>query len=348
MHASFVRSARNANHLEGRRLMRIIIVLPAMLMFALGVQAQTTNYSFTNIVTDAQDSHLANPWGLAHAPKNNHLRNEWWASDEISGLSTLYNADGTILPLVITIPPASGDSTGSPTGSAGRSSDFAFATLDGTISVWNANAKPSKPGIRCYECHVSSATIMVNNAANGASYQGLTIATNAASGALTYYAANANAGIEAYDATSFAALALPQGAFSDPKIPKTYTPAGIQLVGARIFVTYNATAGGGTGFVDGFDTNGKLVLRLQSGWFNQPWAVVATPVNFGTFSNMILVGNTGSGWIGAYNRTTGAFEGLLQNDGVAVEIPGLWGLGFGDGTTQSGPTDVLYFNAGGA
>jgi uncharacterized protein (TIGR03118 family) len=327
--------------------MRMTIVLAATLMFAIGAHAQTSNYTVTNIVTNAQDSHLANPWGLAHAPTNTHLRNEWWASDEVTGLSTLYDADGTILPLVITIPAASGGGPGSPTGSAGRSSDFAFASLDGTISVWNAKAKPSQPGSRCYECHVSSANIVVNNAASGASYQGLTIATHAASGALTYYAANANAGIEAYDAASFVAVALPQGAFTDPKIPATYTPAGIQAIGARIFVTYNATAGGGTGFVDAFDTNGKLVLRLENGWFNQPWAVVQTPATFGQFSSMILVGNTGSGWIGAYNKTTGAFEGFLQSNGVDLELPGLWGLGFGDGMAQSGPTDVLYFNAGG-
>jgi uncharacterized protein (TIGR03118 family) len=220
-------------------------------------------------------------------------------------------------------------------------------TVDGTISTWNATAKPSKPGLRCYECHVSAAAIVVNNAATGASYQGLTIAKNATSGGQTYYVANANAGVEAYDATSFSPLTLPAGAFTDARIPKAYTPAGIQALGSRIFVTYNRTAGGGTGYVDAFDTNGKLLLRLQNGWFNQPWGVVSTPVNFGSFSNMILVGNTGSGWIGAYSKTSGTFEGFLQSGGTDLTIPGLWGLAFGDGTPDSGPTDVLYFNAGG-
>jgi uncharacterized protein (TIGR03118 family) len=188
----------------------------------------------------------------------------------------------------------------------------------------------------------------VNNAARGASYQGLTIAKNVTSGAQTFYVANANAGVEAYDATSFDPLTLPAGAFTDAKIPKTYTPAGIQALGSRIFVTYNRTAGGGTGYVDGFDTNGKLLLRLQNGWFNQPWGVVLTPANFGSFSDVILVANTGSGWIGAYSKTRGTFEGFLQSGGADLTIPGLWGLGFGDGTSQAGPTHVLYFNAGGA
>jgi uncharacterized protein (TIGR03118 family) len=329
--------------------MRNTIVLSAALMFASGVEAQSNEYSVTSIVTNAQDSHLVNPWGLAHPPRNSQQNNQWWTADEVAGVSTLYTASGGIPPLVVTIPPASGGGTGSPTGIVSNPSNqvFAFVTLDGTISTWSAFTTPSAPGTRCNECHVSRATIAVNNAATGASYQGLTLATNATSGAPTYYAANANAGVEAYDATSFRAPTLAAGAFTDPKVPKAYTPAGIQALGSRIFVTYNRNAGGGTGYVDGFDTNGRLLLRLQNGWFNQPWGVVQAPANFGIFSNRILVGNTGSGWVGAYDKTSGAFEGFLQSGGADVTLPGLWGLEFGDGTAQSGPTDVLYFNAGG-
>jgi uncharacterized protein (TIGR03118 family) len=189
---------------------------------------------------------------------------------------------------------------------------------------------------------------MVNHSTEGASYQGLTIAKNATSGAQTYYAANANGGIEAYDATSFSPVTLPAGAFTDAKVPKTYSPAGIQAIGSKIFVTYNAIAGGGTGFVDAYNTNGKLLLRLEQGWFNQPWGVALAPASFGAFSSAILVGNTGSGWIGAYNASTGAFLGFLESGGSDITIPGLWGLEFGNGSTESGPADVLYFNAGGA
>ena len=139
---------------------------------------------------------------------------------------------------------------------------------------------------------------MVNNFAAGASYQGLTIAKNATSEAETFYAANANGGVEAYDATSFAPVTLAPGAFTDPKVPKTYSPAGIQAIGGKIWVTYNAIAGGGTGYVDAYNTNGKLLLRLQNGWFNQPWGVALAPANFGAFSGTILVGNTGSGSLG--------------------------------------------------
>ena len=72
------------------------------------------------------------------------------------------------------------------------------------------------------------------------------------------------------------------------------------------------------------------------------------PASFGAFSSMLLVGNTGSGWIGAYSPSTGVFQGFLQSGGSDITLPGLWGLEFGNGSTESGPTDVLYFNAGGA
>jgi len=311
--------------------------------------AQTTNYTVTNIVTNTQDSRLINPWGLSRPSKSSLKENEWWASDQATGLSTLYYADGTVVGLQVTVPPASGSGIGSPTGTAfnPNNHDFAFSTLDGLIVNWSSAVQNSnKPS--CARCHTTSAAIMVNHSAEGASYQGLTIAKNSASGAMTYYAANANGGIEAYDATSFAPVSLPPGAFTDSKIPKTYSPAGIQAVGSKIYVTYNAIAGGGTGYVDAFNTQGKLLLRLQQGWFNQPWGVALAPANFGTFSNMILVSNTGSGWIGAYSPTSGAFQGFLTSGGSDITIPGLWGIEFGNGNTESGPTNVLYFNAGGA
>jgi hypothetical protein len=63
---------------------------------------------------------------------------------------------------------------------------------------------------------------------------------------------------------------------------------------------------------------------------------------------MILVGNTGNGAIGVY-KFTGALQGFLKTTaGKYLILPGLWGLEFGNGNTESGPTDVLYFNAGGA
>jgi uncharacterized protein (TIGR03118 family) len=325
-------------------------VLGITLLLPATGSAQTSNYTVAPIVTNVNDSRLVNPWGLSRPVKSSLKENEWWASDNVTGLSTLYDANGTIVSLQVVIPPASGTGPGSPTGTAFNANNFAFATLDGTIQNWFAGQAPTKPGTGCAKCHVLTATIMVNNSGAGASYQGLTVAKNATSGAQTYYAANANGGIEAYDATSFSPVTLPPGAFTDSKMPAGYTPAGIQAIGNRVYVTYNLNSGGGTGYVNAYDTNGKLLLRLQSNPnnFNQPWGVAMSPSNFGTFSNMILVGNTGSGWIGAYSPSNGKFQGFLQSAGQDVTIPGLWGLVFGNGNVESGPTNVLYFNAGGA
>jgi uncharacterized protein (TIGR03118 family) len=329
--------------------MRIKLLLSAALLCCAGAEAQTNNYTVSNIVTNSTDTHLINPWGLSRPANPKATENEWWIADQVTGLSTLYDANGTIVPLKVTIPPAGATGTGSPTGTASNptNDNFAFVTLDGTLSNWNPNTKPVTAGTHCAECHVTTATIMVNNSASSASYQGLTVAKNATSGAYTYYVANANGGVEAYDATSFSPVTL-SGTFTDPKIPKTYSPAGIQAIGSRIYVTYNAIAGGGTGYVDAYNTNGTLLMRLEQGWFNQPWGVAIAPAGWGAFGGMILVGNTGSGWIGAYSPSNGTFQGFLESGASVITLPGLWGLEFGNGSTDSGPTNVLYFNAGGA
>ena len=331
--------------------MRNIVMLGAALLFCAGAEAQNS-YTVKNIVTNTQDAHLINPWGISRAASKTVGENQWWVSDQVTGFSTLYDANGAIVGLKVTIPSAT-TGKGSPTGTAAYSIsptnvNFAFATLDGTISYWNSQTDINT-GAACAACHVNTANIMVNNNATGASYQGLTIAKNATSGAETFYAANANGGVEAYDAASFAPVTLAAGAFKDPKIPKTYSPAGIQAIGAKIYVTYNAIAGGGTGYVDAYNTNGKRLLRLQNGWFNQPWGVTLAPASFGAFGGSILVGNTGDGTIVAFDATTGDFQGYLQNSSAQnISLPGLWGIEFGNGSADTGPTTVLYFAAGGA
>jgi uncharacterized protein (TIGR03118 family) len=332
--------------------MRNVLTLGAVLICSISASAQTNNYTVSNIATNTQDPRMQNPWGLSRPTKSSLPENEWWVNDQVTGLSTLYDVNGTIVKLAVTVPSARGFGTGSPTGTTVNPStnDFAFVTLDGTLSIWFSTQRPSSPGPACAQCHVTTATIKVNNSAKGASYQGMTIATNATSGKLTYYVANTNGGVEAYDATTFSPVTLPAGAFTDSKIPGTYAPAGIQSFGKIIGVAYNAKAGGGTGYVDLYDTNGKLVLRVgpgANGTFNRPWGMAISPANFGKFSGDLLVGNTGSGWIGAYDLKTGGFEGFLQSNGSDVALPGLWGLEFGNGNAESGPTNVLYFNTGG-
>jgi uncharacterized protein (TIGR03118 family) len=337
--------------------MKIACVMTFALLACSGASVQTNSYTVSTIVNNTQDPYLVNPWGLSRPAKSTSSDNEWWASDNATGYTTLYFADKlgaqSLAGLVITVPSANGAGKGSPTGTAynaavgpGPGADnFAFATLDGTISNWNAGSRPVTKGTGCYECHVTTTTVFVNNSSKDAVYTGLAQATNATTKAPTYYAANNNGGVEAYDAASFDAVTL-SGTFSDPKIPPAYKSYGIQAIGSKIWVTYfNGTSGG---YVDAFDTEGNLKARLAQGSLDEPWGVAMAPSNFGAFSSMLLVGNTTSGMIAAFNPTTGAFAGYLNDaKGTPIVIPGLWAISFGDGNKISGPANTLYYNAGG-
>ena len=116
--------------------MRTKLIAAAAFLICAGAYAQTNSYTVTNLVTNTSDPHLLNPWGLSRASSKNVGENQWWVSDQVSGLSTLYTANGTIVGLTVTIPPGTGTGTGSPTGTAANTVStshvvFAFATLDG-------------------------------------------------------------------------------------------------------------------------------------------------------------------------------------------------------------------------
>src|SRR5947208_12965905 len=129
----------------------------ALLFSAVGlftaVSARADTYSWTNFQSDipgvAQhtDPNLVNPWGMAVSTGGTI-----WVSDNGTGVSTLYNQDGTANPLVVTIPTAVRNrGTGNPTGVVfngtaffqvtknGNSAPafFIFVSEDGSISGWN-------------------------------------------------------------------------------------------------------------------------------------------------------------------------------------------------------------------
>src|SRR5258708_36952753 len=93
--------------------------------------------------------------------------------------------------------------------------------------------------------------------------------------------------------------------------------------------------------------NGNFVKTFVSGGqLNAPWGVVATPAVFGTFSNAILVGNSGDGTIDAFD-STGKFLGQVTDSAnKPIVNPGLWDMAVGSGGT--GHPNTLYFTAGGA
>jgi uncharacterized protein (TIGR03118 family) len=342
---------------------RWLAAISIVAVLATGVSAQTTTpYRQTNLVSDlpgtaaTTDPNLVNPWGLASSPTS-----PLWVSDNGSGFATVYNSAGQPVPagspLVVTIPPPAGSpagTTAAPTGAvfngttdfvvsqgnASGAAQFLFATEDGTIAGWNSTV------------NAKNAILAVDNSAGGAVYKGLTLGSNASGNFL--YAANFNAGtVDVFDRTFKAAKLA--GSFTDPNVPAGFAPFGIQNLGGNIYVTYakqdaakhDDVSGAGNGFVSVFDTNGNLIRRVASaGTLNSPWGLALAPSGFGTFSQALLVGNFGDGRINAFNATTGAFLGQLQDTNDSpITIDDLWGLRFGNGGT-AGPTTTLFFSAG--
>lgn len=323
------------------------------------------------------DPVLKNPWGLTRSSGG-----PWWVSNNNSGSSSLYTGTGapaSFFPdpagsvfddFVFVPPPGFAPGTQSaPTGivfngsqtdflldkgtPAGKPAAFIFVTEDGTISGWNGGVNVA-PGAAPPSIHaVLEVDNSDNGSNNGAVYKGAT--SGEINGKKYLYVTNfRSARIEVYD-TNFHRVHLGEDAFDDEAIPYGFAPFNIQNIGGSLFVTYakqNAqkhddTPGDGLGFVDIYSTTGHLEARLQHGpWMNAPWGVVWAPRDFGEFSNTILVGNFGSGWIAAFNGFTYQFLGFMKNpDGSLVTIDGLWSLTFGNGGS-AGPSTTLYFSAG--
>src|SRR4030095_6843434 len=188
---------------------------------------------------------------------------------------------------------------------------------------------------------------------------GLALANNG-SGNFLYAADFANGDINVFD-TSFALQPGASFPFVDPTIPttagNTYHPYNIDNIGGSLYVTYAKVGTGGlpedgvgNGFVRRFNTNGvrDLTFGINNGPLNAPWGITIAPVSFGIFGGALLVGNFGEGnpSIHAFNPTTGAFLGTLQNEnGDGIEIDELWALTFGNGGAGGDP-NTLYFTAG--
>ncbi|HXK09743.1 MAG TPA: TIGR03118 family protein [Vicinamibacteria bacterium] len=337
----------------------------------IGARAEAQHYTQTNLISDEmgqaanQDPNLVNPWGLSRSSTS-----PWWVANNGTGTATLYNGStGLPVSLVVTIPPATGSDPGVPTGTVfngtpafelapGKTARFLFATEDGTISGWNPAVDATHAVIKVTSKH--------------AVYKGLAIATHG--GAWFLYATNfAKGRIDVFD-SSFHAVSLPggdghhvamaeefggdrdeHGAFRDERLPRGYSPFGIQNIGGDLYVTFAKTQEGSTdeqhgtgfGYVDVFSPSGRLLRRLEHGdWLNAPWGLALAPGDFGAFSHNLLVGQFGSGAVAAYDVASGRFLGEMKDmtDKVLM-IDGLWALAFGNGSS-AGPLNTLFFTAG--
>jgi uncharacterized protein (TIGR03118 family) len=329
-----------------RRIQRLVLLafLPSL------AHAQAANsYTQSNLISDGSvkaqqtDTQLINPWGVAIGQQT-----PFWINTTGTGLSEVYDA-GANKQFVVTIPAAGSGKIGSPTGIVFNSSttDFAlpqgaaaffiFDALDGTISAWN----PS----------VTNAVVVANNSASGAVYTGIAIVNNGTGNFLLAADFSKNK-IDVFDAKF--APATVGGTFTDPSIPSGFAPFNVHVINNQVFVMYAQrnpaggppTSGAAAGYVSVFDNNGKFVSHAISGGnLNAPWGLTLAPASFGAFGGDLLVGNFGDGTINAYDPTSFALKGQLQDStGKPIQNGNLWEILFGSNGT--GDPNTLYFSAG--
>jgi uncharacterized protein (TIGR03118 family) len=307
------------------------------------------------------DPLLVNPWGIsatASSPfwiSNNGTSTTQLIRGDVAGAPVVLNAS----PQTITIP------GGLPTGtvanpvatefvlpgacaSAPCGANFLFASITGNIIGWDPNAPAA-----------GSTTGVIAASHPGHVYTGLAYANNG-SGNFIYAADFANGAIDVFN-SSFALQPSANFPFADPTIPttsgNTYHAYNIQDIGGSLYVVYAKVGvdglpedGVGNGFVRRFNANGvrDLTFGINNGALNSPWGVVLAPASFGIFGGALLIGNFGEGnpSIHAYNPTTGAFLGTIQDEsGNGIEIDELWALKVGNGGA-GGDVNTIYFSAG--
>jgi uncharacterized protein (TIGR03118 family) len=323
------------------KLRTLAFIMTAVLAAATRLTGATIGYIQQNLVSDLPgvaahtDPNLVNPWGLTFSATS-----PIWVSDNGTGLSTLYNGAGVAQALVVTVPSGTTD-PGAPTGvvfnggALFKGDRFIFATENGTIDGWQTGT-----------------TAAVEASTPDAVYKGLAFGNVGA--ATNLYAANFSAGKVDVFNSAYAPTTV-TGSFTDPSLPAGYAPFNIVDLGNLLYVTYalqddakkDDVAGAGHGSVDIYTTNGVLVQRLVSGGaLNSPWGMAQAPAGFGPLGGDLLIGNFGDGTINAFNPSTGAFLGTLNDtSGNPIVNQGLWGLAFGNGS-QGTSTGTLYFTAG--
>ena len=312
-------------------------ILTATILGALTIAAHpaagaSIGYVQTNLTSDINgiaanfDPNLKNPWGVSFSNTS-----PFWVSDQATDVSTLYNAAGAPLALVVSTPPSPGPG---PTGqvfvggmgftlaNGTGSAIFVFSTLAGTIDAWNGG----------------TSAITQFAATDGAIYTGLALAGN------NLYAADTRNGrIDVFDNTFHPTTVT--GNFVDPSVPAGFTPYNIQNINGNLYVEYAKFMAPG-GYVGVFNANGVFQMHISDPHLNAPWGVALAPASFGKFGGDLLVGNFGDGTINAFDPGTGTYLGTVSDaKGNPLVNSGLWALDFRSATSGFDP-NTLFFTAG--
>jgi uncharacterized protein (TIGR03118 family) len=357
-----------------KRIGSLVLGFLAMIMFVVGLAApkltaQQPNrldvpiiapgsaYRVTTLISDIPgiapvlDPLLVNPWGMAASSSS-----PFWIANNATSTTQLVRGDVSGAPVVLNPSPQTVNIPGGlptgvvrnstsdfqitpPGGGTPAAASFIFASETGNIVAWNGSSGTTAQNVVSMPGHT---------------YKGLAIGSN--SGGNRLYAADfANNHIDVFDGTFTSTTVT--GGFVDATIPAGYAPFNIQNLGGSLYVTYAKVGTGGddepgvgNGFVRKFNTDGvrDTGFAINNGALNSPWGATIAPASFGIFGNALLIGNFGEGnpSIHAYNPTTGAFLGTLQDEsGNGIEIDELWALQFGNGGS-GGDANTLYFTAG--
>ena len=337
----------------------------AALCAGAGVANAADGFTQNNLVSNMPglatitDSSLVNPWGVSFANGS-----PVWISDQGTQTSPLFSVTGSTGvsgPLfTVNIPPAgvsgptgqvanaSGSGFNVGNGGNGKAANFIFANLNGSIAAWNGAPVNG----------VSTQTqAFTQTSVAGASFTGLAI--NSTDTRL--FAAN-DAGAGSIDVfnRSFNMESLGGNAFATPTavMAAGLVPFNVTDLGGNVFVTYapsghaaQTAAVAGQGAVAEFSESGALENMKVGGQLASPWGVALAPMSFGKFGGDLLVGNFSfangvSDVINAFNPTTMAFEGSIDVNVGAGNMPGgLWSLVFG-GSGMDGNPDTLFFTDG--
>jgi uncharacterized protein (TIGR03118 family) len=337
-----------------------LFVALAGILYIGPLHADDVDFVQTNLVSNLTgvaaitDPMLMNPWGLSHSSIS-----PFWSSNQGTSTATLYavtdkttvtkvniNPKASTNPGAVSIPKTATGPQG-PTGQVnnsnpasfpvknggdGGSAHFIFANLNGTISAWDTGP-----------------TAFVQVTTPGAVYTGLAI-----NGAQTrLYAARAG-GIDVFD-SSFNPVALEPGAFVSRELPHGLVPFNVRNINGDIVVTYappgrmnQISAQRGAGAIAIFTEDGTLIKQfLGDHHLAAPWGMALAPLNFGSFSNHLLVGNFSfvASEINAFDLPNGKFHGTIPIVSKPARPGGLWSLDFGIGGNNGDP-DTLYFTDG--
>jgi len=265
------------------------------------------------------DVNLKNPWGVALNSATGFL----WVANNGTGTATVYQPDGTIVSLIVTIPTTGAVTGGKPTGvvynattdfvipSSGAAT-FLFAGEDGVISGWNQSLG-------------TSAKVVADRSGSGASYKGIALLGG------SLFAANfKNNKVDMFDNTFTFVKS-----FTDANVPAGYGPFNVAAIGNELFVAYakidaatgDEIKGAGNGYISVFSSTGTFLRSFASaGNLNAPWAITTAPASFGSFAGAILVGNFGDGKINVFSASDGSLVGTLKTSSGDLSLDGLWGL----------------------